>query len=56
MLPWGMQCGKETGLNGGDYSLMGRQLEIQTGKHNLKYGLVNLLGYATFHRTERKSK
>lgn len=56
MLPWGMRYGKETGLSGRDYSLMGRQLEIQTRKHNLKYGLVNLLGYASFHRTERKSK
>lgn len=40
MLPWRMGCGRETGLNGGNYSLMG-QAEI---KASLNKGLVYLLG------------
>lgn len=50
---WGVE-GKQ--LNGGNYSLMARQLEIHTRKRNLKYGLVYLSGFVSFNRTERKSK
>ena len=55
MLPQGMGCGRETGLNGGNYSLMGRQLEIQTRKHNLKHGWEYLLGFIPCHGTHNPS-